>query len=87
MSQELYATAIMGKDAEEFIQSQIGQYLIGCAEQEIVEAADQLKRVHPWRTRRIRELQNQVWRAESFQSWLAELVVNGKQALQTLEED
>ena len=84
---ELYAEAIMGKDAEEFINSDIGQYVLGCAEQEIAEAADQLKRVHPWRTRRIRELQNQVWRAESFQSWLAELIVRGRQALQSLEED
>lgn len=84
---ELYAEAIMGKDAEEFINSEIGQYLVGCAEQEIAEATEQLKRVHPWRTRRIRELQNQVWRAESVQSWLAELVVRGRQALQSLEED
>ena len=84
---ELFAEAILGKDAEEFINSEIGQYLVGCAEQEIVEATEQLKRVHPWRTRRIRELQNQVWRAESVQSWLAELVVRGRQALQSLEED
>jgi len=84
---ELFAEAMLGKDAEDFIQSEIGQYVIGCAEQEIAEAADQLKRVHPWRTRRIRELQNQVWRAESFQTWLAELVMRGRQALTTLEED
>lgn len=84
---ELFAEAIIGKDAEEFIHSDIGQYILGCAEQEIAEAADQLKRVHPWRTRRIRELQNQVWRAESFQSWLVGLVVSGQQALQSIEED
>ena len=85
--EELFAEAMLGKDAEEFIQSEIGQFLIGCAEQEIAEASEQLKRVHPWRTRRIRELQNQVWRAESFQTWLAELVMRGKQALQSIEEE
>lgn len=84
---ELYAEAMLGRDAEEFIHSDIGQFLIGCAEQEISEASEQLKRVHPWRTRRIRELQNQIWRGESFQSWLAELVMRGKQALQSIEED
>lgn len=84
---ELYAQAVMGKQAEEFIASDIGQYLIGCAEQEIAQAHDQLKRVAPWRTRRIRDLQNEIWRAESFQSWLAELVISGKQSLQAIEAD
>lgn len=84
---ELFAEAMLGKDAEEFIHSDIGQYVIGCAEQEISEASDQLKRVHPWRTRRIRELQNEIWRAESFQTWLSELVIRGRQAVQQLETD
>lgn len=87
MTVELYAEGIMGRDAEEFIQSDLGQYLIGCAEQEIKAATDVLKRVHPWRTRRIRELQNEIWRAESFQSWLSELVIRGRQAVQQLETD
>lgn len=84
---EIYAEAMLGKDAEEFIKSEIGRFLTGCAEQEVVEAMEYLKKVHPWRTRRIKELQNQIWRAESFKSWLAELVIRGKQALQHLDED
>lgn len=87
MSQEAYAQAMLGRDAEEFAESDIGKYLIGCAEQEKALALDQLSRVHPWRTRRIRELQNQVWRAESFSAWLGELVISGRQALQALEQD
>lgn len=87
MSNELFAEAMIGKDVEEFIQSDIGRYLIGCAEQESSDALEQLKRVFPWRRRKITELQNRIWRAESFQSWLAELVIQGKQALQQLEED
>lgn len=87
MTAELYAEGIMGRDAEDFIQGDLGQYLIGCAEQEIKIATDALKRVHPWRTRRIRELQNEIWRAESFQTWLSELVIRGRQAVQQLETD
>ena len=85
MTAELYAEGIMGRDAEDFIQGDLGQYLIGCAEQEIKTATDALKKVHPWRTRRIRELQNEIWRAESFQSWLSELVIRGRQAVQQRE--
>jgi len=87
MDKELIAEAMMGRDAEEFIQSDIGQYLIGCADQEIDYATSQLKRVSPWRRRRIIDLQNQIYRAESFQSWLGELVIKGKQAFQQLDED
>ena len=85
MDQELLAEAMIGKDAEDFIESDIGRYIIGCAEQEAKEAMDQLKTVWPWRRRKIQELQNKIYRAESIQSWLAELVVTGKQALQQLD--
>lgn len=87
MNKELLAEAMIGRDAEDFIQSDIGQYILGCAEQEAHEAMDQLKRVYPWRRRKITELQNKIWRAESMQSWLAELVIAGKQAVQQLEEE
>ena len=84
---ELYAEAILGKDTEEFVASEIGQFLIGCAEQEAQEAMEQLKTVYPWRKRKITELQNKIWRAEMFESWLAELVIKGTQALQQLDGD
>lgn len=84
---ELFSEAILGKDAEDFINSEIGRYLIGCADQEAFEAVEKLKKVYPWRTRRITELQNEIWRAESFKSWIAELVIKGRQATQQLEQD
>lgn len=87
MDKQLLAEAMVGRDAEDFIQSDIGQYILGCAEQEANDAMDQLKRVYPWRRRKITELQNKIWRAESMQSWLAELVIAGKQAVQQLDED
>ena len=87
MDKNLLADAILGKDAEDFVQSEIGKYLIGCAEQETLDAITQLKKVYPWRRRKITELQNKIWRAESFQTWLAELIISGKQATQQLEEE
>ena len=81
----LFAEAIIGKDAEEFITSDIGQYMLGAAEQEAQDAYAALKTVFPWRRRKIQELQNRIWRAESFKVWLAELVTSGKQAMDALD--
>ena len=86
-NKELFAEAMMGRDAEDFIQSDIGRYIIGCAEQEAQEAMQQLKTVSSWRRRRIIELQNKIYRAESIQSWLAELVIKGTQAIQQLDDN
>lgn len=86
MNPELYAEAMLGKDVEEFLNTDIGRYLIGRAEQESAEATDQLKKVYPWRKRKIQELQARIWRADSVQGWLAELIISGRQSLQTLDE-
>lgn len=83
---ELYAEAMLGQDVESFLASDIGRYLIGRADQESAEAVNKLKTCFPWRRRRITELQNQIWRAESFQSWLGELIIRGRQATSQLEQ-
>lgn len=87
MNNELLAEAILGKDVEDFLNSDIGKYLIGCAEQEAVEAMNELKTVSTWRKRKILDLQNRIWRAESFQKWLGELIISGRQAIQQLDEE
>lgn len=79
--------AVFGRQVEDFLGSEIGKYLVSRAEQEAATAAEQLKSVHPWRTRRIRELQNAIWIAERFQLWLGHAVADGRQALAVLESD
>ncbi len=86
MNRELVAAAMMGQDAEDFVKSNIGGYLVGCAEQEKEEALVALARVLPWRRRKIQELQNRVWRADSFLQWISELILTGRQAIDTLDE-
>lgn len=83
--QVLLAEAVLGKDAEEFLKSDIGRYMVGRAEQEESEALDALAEVSFWRWRRVMQLQNRVWRARALKGWLEELVVIGRQAMQTLE--
>lgn len=87
MNEELIAEAILGRDVEDFLNSEVGKYLVGCAEQEANEAMNELKKIATWRKRRIAELQNKIWRAESFQRWLGELIIGGRQAIQQLDEE
>jgi hypothetical protein len=83
----LVAEAMLGRDASEFLASDVGRYLLGRCEQEIETAQDALSRVSPWRRNRIRELQNEIWRARSVRGWLIELVDAGKAAEDILEHE
>lgn len=85
-SELLMAEAMLGRDAEEFFNTDIGRYILGRAEQEKHEAQELLARVSPWRRRRIQQLQNEIYRAESIRTWLAELVNNGRAAEAVLSE-
>lgn len=81
----LVAEVLLGEDARVFMSSDVGRYLLGRAEQEAHEAAHKLKRVNPWRRRRIMELQNDIWRAESVRDWLLEIIQAGQAAEHALE--
>jgi hypothetical protein len=82
----MLAEAVLGRDAEEFLNSELGQFVLGRCEVEIKEAQYKLSRVSSWRRRRIQELQNEIWRAESLKGWFAELIQNGRAAEAALSE-
>lgn len=82
----LFAEAAIGRDAEDFLKTDIGRYIIGRCEQEIDEAQELLSKVSPWRRRRIQELQNKIYRAKSLKGWLVELVDSGKAAEAVLSD-
>lgn len=86
MSDVLFAEAILGRDAEEFLNTELGKYLIGRARREKQEAQEKLNTTSPWRRRRIQDLQNEIWRAESFEAWLAEIIMDGRNAEKVLDE-
>ena len=87
MNELLWAEASLGRDAQDFLASEIGRFIVGRCEQEISEAADLLSTVSPWRRNRIKQLQNDIWRAKSVRGWLIELVQNGQQAEQALDHE
>lgn len=82
----MLAEAVLGRDAEEFLRSELGQFILGRCDGEIAEAQHNLARVASWRRRRIQELQNEIWRAESLKGWFAELIQNGRAAEAALSE-
>lgn len=82
----LVAEADLGNQTIEWLRSELGRYIVGCAHQEIADAQAQLATTLPWRRRRIQELQNRVWRARTLLSWLRELLLSGHQATRILTE-
>lgn len=84
--QTLIAEAVLGRDAQEFLASEIGRYLLGRAQMDEREAMEALVSVKWWRRRKIIELQSRVYRARSVRNWLAEIITDGRQAESVLEE-
>lgn len=85
MDSEIFETAVFGKVVENFLSSELGDYLLGKARTEEDEAMRALIVTSPWRRRRIQQLQNQIWRAQQFQVWLGDAIAAGQQATNLLE--
>jgi ribosomal protein L16 Arg81 hydroxylase len=81
----LKARIELGEDAEKFVRSKLGEAVIAIAEGQANAAYNELSRISPWRKRRISQLQSQIWRAENFQQWLAEIITEGRHSLELLE--
>lgn len=84
-NQLLKARLELGEDAEAFVRSKLGESILAIAESQANAAYNELARIAPWRKRRIAQLQVQIWRAENFQQWLAEIITEGRHALELLE--
>jgi hypothetical protein len=66
-----------GIETEAFLQSTLGRYLVKQAEMERDAALGEFKTADTADTKLMAHIQNRVWRAESFQTWLAEIVQAG----------
>jgi hypothetical protein len=82
----LLAQTELGMEAEEFLKSDVGRYLLGRARQEGAHAAGDLATVFPWRKRKIQQLQNRIAWANSFESWIRELINTGRSAASTYDQ-
>lgn len=82
----LVAEVDLGLQAKDFIHSELGRHLVGCLQQEMILAQEELEGVWPWRKRRIQDLQNRIWRAKFMLNWLRDLILSGKSADGALQE-
>ena len=85
-SHTLFSEAALGRDAREFVESNVGRYMVGCAQQDYAEAMAKLKKTSPWRRNRMQQLQNEARVAEMFAVYLRDLVIKGKAAEMALED-
>jgi hypothetical protein len=64
----------LGIEVEVFLNSGIGKYLAGRAEEEREAALGLLATADPEDDKQIRKLQNQCWRASTVMGWLVEAI-------------
>lgn len=86
-SREVAAQISLGLDAEAFLRSKLGEHLTERAISSAMSAMDELKTVDPDDTKRVRALQNEIYRAESVQCWIAEAIEAGRRAEIDLQQE
>ena len=87
LSQEIrekFATVEFGLDCQQFLDSKIGKYLLHRAEQDVEAGIEALKNVDASQIERVRQIQSDVKRAESFMYWMAEAITAGAEAANEL---
>ena len=84
-SRGLHIEFDMGEQAAEFVHSDLGQYMIGAARQDMHDAQMKLARTLPFRWRRIQALQNEIRVGEMFMLYLRDLIIRGTAAGKALE--
>lgn len=83
---ELIAEAELGEEARGFLDSNLGKYLKGVAEQEIQISLEKLGDVDPENTIAIRNLQNEAAKWRLLIELLDGLVQKGEQAIQIYKQ-
>lgn len=83
--QELFAAAYMGDQAEKFFKTDLGEYLLTRVDDIIETERRKLEEEDPSKREAIQKIQNEIWRARKFQSWLGELIIDGQQARELIE--
>ena len=87
MSDDLLEVAQLGVEAESFKSSRLGKYMVESARDEILDASEKLCTVNPDDRDEIERLQNKVYRANSFITWLSQLIEDGNFVIQEMRDE
>jgi hypothetical protein len=84
--EELFAEAMLGQQAIDFLNSDLGRVLRGYAEQEIQICQEKLLTTPFWRWRKIIKLQQRAAVAQQFLDFIREALLRGRVAEHNLEQ-
>lgn len=77
----------LGEKCQAFLNTEVGQYLQGVAEQDVQLCATALLTVDPTDVETIRKIQFKAHTAQNFLTWLDDAITNGHMAGQLLLEE
>lgn len=86
MNEDHIAAAEIGEEAKKFMESELGQVILGMAKQDALLAMEALAEVDPTSVEKIRVLQNTVYLSNTFEQWLKELISKGDNAIDTFRQ-
>ncbi len=77
----------LGSEAEQFVSSTLGVYLLRCADRQSKAAMKRLTTVSPTDSDEILLLQNEVNRMDDFERWLLDAIHIGMASYSKIEEE
>jgi len=77
--------AMLGADAEQFKRTKLGQYILDRCANSVDQAVNRLKAHDPKDAEGIRDLQNDIWKNETFELFMDDAIHSGHLAMQNLE--
>ena len=80
MNQTALAEYDLGEQCKKFLETDVGLYLKGVAEQDVRVCADALLMVDPTDVETIRKIQFKAHTAQNFLTWLDDAISNGRTA-------
>ena len=85
--QELIAKAELGEEGRKFLQSDLGRYMLGLAQQDRQAALEDLSMAVPTDTGKIMSLQVKARMGGEFEAWLMGLIADGENALSVWKQN
>ena len=75
---------VLGDEAEKFLSTQLGKYMLGRVLHLRDEAMLELRTVEPENIKQIRKLQADIRQAENFPAWIQEVIHEGERSYEEL---
>jgi hypothetical protein len=82
----LFDAMEVGEKVRAFFDTPAGKTLRHRVRESALDAINQLKSADAADAKKIRELQNEIWRCEVFIQWLSDVTIGAKTAIETMEE-